>query len=93
MPAQLRVIVTVRPKYIHRHWDGLQTFLRDGRVEIDSNSVENLIRPIASGESLCPSSSSIWKHLKLVSANGVTRAPFLQRRHHIIVAARTLCSG
>jgi len=33
--------------YIHRHWDGLQTFLYDGRVEIDSNSVENLIRPIA----------------------------------------------
>ncbi len=25
--------------FIHRHWDGLQTFLRDGRVEIDSNSV------------------------------------------------------
>ncbi|MGC9523750.1 MAG: IS66 family transposase [Anaerolineae bacterium] len=33
--------------YIHRHWDGLQVFLQDGRVEIDSNSVENLIRPIA----------------------------------------------
>ena len=33
--------------YIHRHWDGLQTFLTDGRVEIDSNSVENLVRPIA----------------------------------------------
>ncbi|CRL14716.1 Transposase [Phaeobacter italicus] len=33
--------------YIHRQWDGLQTFLRDGRVEIDSNAVENLIRPIA----------------------------------------------
>ena len=33
--------------YIHRHWDGLQTFLHDGRVEIDSNPVENLIRPIA----------------------------------------------
>lgn len=33
--------------YIHRHWDGLQVFLHDGRVEIDSNSVENLIRPIA----------------------------------------------
>jgi hypothetical protein len=33
--------------YIHHHWDGLQTFLHDGRVEIDSNSVENLIRPIA----------------------------------------------
>lgn len=33
--------------YIHRHWDGLQTFMRDGRVEIDSNNIENLIRPIA----------------------------------------------
>jgi transposase len=33
--------------YIHHHRDGLQTFLHDGRVEIDSNSVENLIRPIA----------------------------------------------
>lgn len=32
--------------YIHRHWDGLQTFLTDGRVEIDSNNVENLVRPI-----------------------------------------------
>jgi hypothetical protein len=27
--------------------DGLQTFLTDGRVEIDSNGIENLIRPIA----------------------------------------------
>ncbi|WP_425074859.1 IS66 family transposase [Sagittula sp. S175] len=33
--------------YIHRQWRGLQIFLRDGRVEIDSNSIENLIRPIA----------------------------------------------
>jgi transposase len=33
--------------YIHNHWEGLQTFLTDGRVEIDSNRVENLIRSIA----------------------------------------------
>ncbi|GMG81931.1 hypothetical protein LNKW23_11440 [Paralimibaculum aggregatum] len=33
--------------YIHGHWAGLQTFLTDGRVEIDTNGVENLIRPIA----------------------------------------------
>ncbi|KZX91583.1 IS66 family transposase [Sulfitobacter sp. HI0021] len=32
--------------YIHNHWDGLQTFLADGRVEIDNNRVENLIRSI-----------------------------------------------
>ena len=33
--------------YIARHWDGLQVFLTDGRVEIDSNGVANLIRPVA----------------------------------------------
>jgi Transposase and inactivated derivatives len=27
--------------YIHRHWDGLQLFLTDGRVEVDTNPVEN----------------------------------------------------
>lgn len=32
--------------YIHRHWDGLQVFLTDGRVEMDINPVENTIRPI-----------------------------------------------
>jgi transposase len=33
--------------YIANHWDGLQLFLADGRVDIDSNAVENRIRPIA----------------------------------------------
>ena len=33
--------------YIARHWDGLRVFLGDGRVEIDSNAVENSIRPLA----------------------------------------------
>jgi len=32
--------------YIHRHWDGLQIFLTDGRIEMDINSVENTIRAI-----------------------------------------------
>ncbi len=35
--------------YIANQWDGLQVFLHDGRVEIDSNAVENAIRPIALG--------------------------------------------
>lgn len=47
---RLRISAKSRPgeklTYIHRHLDGLQTFLQDGRVKIDSNSVENLIRPI-----------------------------------------------
>ncbi len=33
--------------YIANHWDGLQVFLTDGRVEMDTNIVENSIRPLA----------------------------------------------
>jgi transposase len=32
--------------YFANHWDSLTVFLDDGRVEIDSNAVENLIRPV-----------------------------------------------
>ena len=32
--------------YISNQWEGLLVFLDDGRVEIDSNFVENRIRPV-----------------------------------------------
>ena len=32
--------------YIANQWDGLLVFLRDGRVEMDTNFVENGIRPV-----------------------------------------------
>ena len=32
--------------YIANQWDGLLVFLYDGRVEMDSNFVENRIRPL-----------------------------------------------
>ena len=32
--------------YFANHWNGLTVFLDDGRVEMDSNAVENLIRPV-----------------------------------------------
>jgi transposase len=35
--------------YIANCWGGLQVFLRDGHVEMDSNPVENRIRPLALG--------------------------------------------
>ena len=35
--------------YIANCWGGLQVFLSDGRVEMDSNPVENRIRPLALG--------------------------------------------
>ncbi|MBI3674363.1 MAG: transposase, partial [Rhizobiales bacterium] len=34
-------------RYALGHWDGLTRFLDDGRLELDTNPVENLIRPIA----------------------------------------------
>ena len=34
-------------KYIAKYWQGLNLFLTDGRIEIDSNPVERTIRPIA----------------------------------------------
>lgn len=34
-------------KYISRYWDGLVLFLEDGRIEMDNNTVERTIRPIA----------------------------------------------
>ena len=36
--------------YIVRYWNGLRAFLEDGRVELDSNAVENRIRPWPSQE-------------------------------------------
>jgi transposase len=34
-------------RYGLRHWDGLGRYLADGRIEIDSNTVERSMRPIA----------------------------------------------
>jgi transposase len=35
--------------YTLHHWDGLTVFLSDGRVEVDTNTVERSMRPIAMG--------------------------------------------
>jgi len=34
-------------KYIAKYWEGLCLFLTDGRIELDNNTVERTIRPIA----------------------------------------------
>ena len=34
-------------KYIAKYWTGLNQFITDGRIEIDNNTVERTIRPIA----------------------------------------------
>lgn len=60
--------------YIAKYWDGLKLFLTDGRIEIDNNSVERTIRPIAGPESLCTPSLSICKHWKRLRVSNATRA-------------------
>jgi transposase len=34
-------------RYALNHWDGLERFLDDGRIELDNNSVERSMRPVA----------------------------------------------
>lgn len=33
--------------YALKHWDGLERFLHDGRIEMDTNTVERAMRPVA----------------------------------------------
>lgn len=69
--------------YLLNHWDGLTLFLQDGLIEMDTNLVENQIRPLAKRESLCALSSSICKHWKRVRVDNTTRATFTgHRRFH-----------
>lgn len=56
VPGRSRIAEAIR--YALRLWQGLVRYLDDGRIEIDSNSVERSTRPIADVGSLCPSSSS-----------------------------------
>jgi len=49
-------------RYGLKRWDGLTLFLSDGRLEMDTNGVENAIRPVPVGWSLCTPFVSAWKH-------------------------------
>jgi transposase len=68
-------------RYALSRWTGLGFFLDDGRVEIDNNTVERAIRPIATRRSLCPPSLSIWEHWKRIGVSDATRATFSGHRH------------
>jgi transposase len=61
-------------RYALSRWDG--RFLDDGRIEINSNTVERSIRPLATGLSLCTSLLSIRKHWKRLCGFVATRATF-----------------
>jgi transposase len=46
-PARGKLAEAIR--YALSRWDGLTRFLHDGRIELDTNSVERAIRPVALG--------------------------------------------
>ncbi len=57
-------------RYALRHWQGLGLFLEDGRLELDTNSIERAIRPIALGRknSLFAGSDGGAQHWTIVAS-------------------------
>ena len=45
--ASAKSAIAVAIRYGLNHWEGLERFLEDGRIEIDTNIVERSMRPIA----------------------------------------------
>lgn len=45
-------------RYGLRHWTGLERFLTDGRLDLDTNIVEREIRPVAMTRKAAPFASS-----------------------------------
>ena len=44
-----RSILAQAIRYALKHWNGLILFLEDGRLELDTNTVERAMRPVALG--------------------------------------------
>src|SRR5215212_9334095 len=85
-------------RYALRHWTGLVLFLEDGRVELDTNSIERAIRPIALGRknSLFAGSDGGARHWAIVASlvataklNGVEPLAWLTDVLERMVAGQT----
>jgi transposase len=85
-------------RYVLRHWRGLVLFLEDGRLELDTNSIERAIRPIALGRrnSLFAGSDGGARHWAIVASlvataklNGVEPLGWLTDVLEQMVSGRT----
>jgi transposase len=85
-------------RYALRHWPGLVLFLEDGRLELDTNTVERALRPIALGRknSLFAGSDGGARHWAIVASlvataklNGVEPQAWLTDVLERMVAGRT----
>ena len=77
-------------QYALSRWDALTRYTSDGRLAIDNNVAERALRGIAKTRSLCPPSSSRWKHWNLIFKIGATRATCSRERrgHPFILHVR-----
>src|SRR3954451_7563750 len=85
-------------RYALRHWTGLVLFLDDGRLELDTNTIERAIRPIALGRknSLFAGSDGGACHWAIVASlvataklNGVEPQAWLTDVLERVVSGRT----
>src|SRR5215213_4307195 len=85
-------------RYALRHWQGLVLFLEDGRLELDTNTVERAIRPIALGRknALFAGSDSGARHWAMVASlvataklNGVEPQAWLTNVLERMISGRT----
>jgi hypothetical protein len=85
-------------RYALRHWPGLVLFLDDGRLELDNNTVERALRPIALGRknALFAGSDGGARHWAVVASlvataklNGVEPLAWLTDVLERMVAGRT----
>jgi transposase len=85
-------------RYALRHWTGLVLFLDDGRLELDTNSIERAIRPIALGRknALFAGSDGGARHWAIVASlvataklNGVEPLAWLTDVLERMVSGRT----
>jgi transposase len=86
-------------RYALRHWPGLVLFLEDGRLELDTNTIERAIRPIALGRknSLFAGSDGGARHWAIVASlvataklNGVEPLAWLTDVLERVVSGRTM---
>jgi transposase len=85
-------------RYALRHWTGLLLFLEDGRIELDNNTVERALRPIALGRknALFAGSDGGARHWAIVASlvaaaklNGVEPQAWLTDALERMVSGRT----
>jgi hypothetical protein len=75
--SELYVIEAEVIRYALRHWQGLVPFLEDGRLELDTNTVERAIPPVALGRrnsSLAGSDGGV-RHWAIVASLEATASP------------------